>query len=311
MRFTAVSIGGAVPRREFDGAVQSSFPSAANLRLDHDGTIITLLASGDNDLPQGIRLQAPAEVTLNELRPGERAACRAGVLRFETFPMTIDLRPAQRWISDLPALRADLGQPHADRAWKATWEALTRRQTARRAELVAGELFSLESGSLTCQKVGRTILEIASATRRLVPGEAAASCCKLIGLGQGLTPSGDDLLVGYLAGLWSTVRDCVERRVFLQELGEAISHSAAQTTDLSRTYLILAAKGQVSRSISALIEAISQGWETDPLLTTAEKMMSMGHTSGMDMATGLLVGLGVWDGESFIQRSSQWQQPNG
>ncbi len=307
MLFNAVTIGGAVPRHHFDGAVQASFSSAANLRLDDGGTMITLLASDDNDLPQGIRLQASTEAALSELRPGERAVCRAGVLRFETFPMTIDLRPAQRWVSDLPALRADMGRPHADRAWEVIWEALTRRQTASRAEIVASELVSREPGSLTGQKISQVVIEIVSATRRLVPGEAAASCCKLIGLGQGLTPSGDDLLVGYLAGLWSTVKDCVERRVFIQELSEAITRSAAQTTDLSRTYLILAAKGQVSRSISVLIEAISQGWGTIPLLQAAEKVMSVGHTSGMDMATGLLIGLGIWDGESFTQRRSQWQ----
>jgi hypothetical protein len=304
MRFNAVSIGGAVPRTNFDCAVQSSFPSAANLHLAQDGVIITLLASGDSDLPQGIRLQTPAVVTLTALRAGERASCRAGVLRFETFPLTVDLRQARLWVCDLPSLDADLSRPDAACAWETIWEALARRQTASKAEIVAGELFSTDKHHLIGQRVGQYIQKIILATRQLDTRGTFDSCKKLIGLGQGLTPSGDDLLVGYLAGLWSAVRDREERRAFLRELGEALRSVATQTNGLSRTYLVLAADGQVSSGITGLIEAICRGWETDRLLDAAEKVMRIGHTSGMDTVTGLLVGLGAWDGEIFDHKGA-------
>ncbi len=44
----------------------------------------------------------------------------------------------------------------------------------------------------------------------------------LIGLGPGLTPSGDDFLVGYLAGLWCSAGSTRLRVEFLSALGKAI-----------------------------------------------------------------------------------------
>jgi hypothetical protein len=121
----------------------------------------------------------------------------------------------------------------------------------------------------------------------------------LIGLGPGLTPSGDDLLVGYMAGLWCMVRDKSERAQFISGLGETIRHLSQNTNDISRTYLYHAVRGQVSSRLANLAEVIGQGANPEQLLEIAAAAMKIGHTSGMETVTGLLVGLTAWEGHLF------------
>ena len=103
----------------------------------------------------------------------------------------------------------------------------------------------------------------------------------LIGLGAGLTPSGDDLLVGYLAGLWCTVRDKSERAQYISSLGKSILHYAYKTNDISRTYLYHAVRGQVSSRLADLAQGICRGADPEVLYENSETAMNVGHTSGM------------------------------
>ena len=59
MYLNALSIGYAIPRADFDAAVHSVFKSALNLRLASGGKLLTLVASSEADLPQGIRVDTP------------------------------------------------------------------------------------------------------------------------------------------------------------------------------------------------------------------------------------------------------------
>ena len=136
--------------------------------------------------------------------------------------------------------------------------------------------------------------QLVNSTRHFELADAAAVEA-LIGLGAGLTPSGDDLLAGYMAGLWCTVRKQKDRTHFISELGNRIIELSVRTNDISRTYLFHAVHGQVSSHIAALAEAISRPGEPYRLLEAAEQAMQNGSTSGMDTVTGLLLGISAWD----------------
>jgi hypothetical protein len=129
---------------------------------------------------------------------------------------------------------------------------------------------------------------------------ASSSIEKLIGLGAGLTPSGDDLLVGYLAGLWCAVWDKSELAQSVSNLGKVVVRLSRQTNDISRTYLYHASRGQVSSRLADLAEVICRGQNSDRLLTTVASAMQVGHTSGMDAVTGLLIGLAAWEGNHLL-----------
>jgi hypothetical protein len=51
--------------------------------------------------------------------------------------------------------------------------------------------------------------------------------------------------------------------------------------------------------LANLAEAIGRGANSEQLLKIAEAAMKIGHTSGMETVTGLLVGLAAWEGHLF------------
>ncbi len=158
---------------------------------------------------------------------------------------------------------------------------------------MAEKLFHASARAGVPHKAGEAVRELLHATRRHDLNASAVEA--LIGLGSGLTPSGDDLLISYLAGLWCTVREESKRSQFIPSLGEMIIHLSSKTNDISRTYLYHAAQGQVSSRMANLAEAICRGENIERLSEIAEAAMSIGHTSGMDAVTGLLIGLAAWN----------------
>jgi hypothetical protein len=49
--------------------------------------------------------------------------------------------------------------------------------------------------------------------------------------------------------------------------------------------------------LETLARAVSQGEHSDRLLEAVEAAMQVGHASGMEAVTGLLLGLSAWDGD--------------
>ena len=295
MHLKAISIGDAVPRTDFDATVHSVFRSAVNLRPAKGSLLLTLIASGEADLPQGIRVNFPEGFSFERLCIGSKVICQDNFLDFENSSLMIELREAKRWKCDLPALGADMANPTVAAAWKCVWQFLNERQRRLEAEIVAEALFRSDepAQSAISRRAGEAIYALLDATRRYNL-DHTSMLNTLIGLGSGLTPSGDDLLVGYLAGLWCTVQDRCERVQSVSKLGKAVIHLSRQTNDISRTYLYHASQGQVSSRLADLAEVICRGENSDRILSSVESAMRVGHTSGMDAVTGLLIGLATW-----------------
>ena len=116
----------------------------------------------------------------------------------------------------------------------------------------------------------------------------------MIGLGPGVTPTSDDILIGYMAGLWSIAGAHKEKLTFIEIFGKALLQLTERTNEISRTYLYHAIHRQFSSRLINLVNAIANG-EKEQLLSTAKDAMCVGHSSGMDSVTGLLMGLAVWD----------------
>jgi Protein of unknown function (DUF2877) len=104
----------------------------------------------------------------------------------------------------------------------------------------------------------------------------------LVGLGPGLTPSGDDFLMGALAML-----DALEQTNMHAALGEAILAAAGRTSPVSASLLRAAAAGHVGENLHMMIAAIIAG-EVDAALAAAARI---GHTSGWDALAGAVVTL--------------------
>jgi hypothetical protein len=108
---------------------------------------------------------------------------------------------------------------------------------------------------------------------------------RLIGLGEGLTPAGDDLLVGSLA-----VARRFRRGYLLDEpgVGQALANAAREgTTLVAREFLIEAIEGRFSEIVIALLTAADLRCARAAL----DDLLDLGATSGADTAAGMRLAL--------------------
>jgi len=102
---------------------------------------------------------------------------------------------------------------------------------------------------------------------------------RLLGLGSGLTPSGDDVLAGYLAGAAAYGLAVDELRAFV------CAEAPRRTTTLSAALLRHAAAGEAIPQVCRLLLALDDGMGTDDALAG---LLRVGHTSGAALAAGVL-----------------------
>lgn len=112
---------------------------------------------------------------------------------------------------------------------------------------------------------------------------------RLVGLGPGLTPSGDDLLGGILIALKGL--GCREA---VHMLWPAVSRCAAEARNpISAAHLAAAAEGLGSAAVHAVFHDLVRG--NDRALTDRlEAIGRIGHSSGWDALAGVVTVLRAW-----------------
>jgi hypothetical protein len=299
MRLQALSAGEHAPRGRFTGAVHSVFHKACNIRLD-DGRLLALLTPQSANLPHGVRVDmAPEFGFADRLRVGQKAGCRADVLRVVEAGLSIDLGRARLWRSELEAPGIDLDRPEAALAWRTAWHALWRHECGAAMTHDPHRFDASVRPVSPCDALRRAAfrdaLRLARAARSRQQEQAAAAIGRLIGRGPGLTPSGDDLLVGFLAGLRVAAGSRSERLAFLDWLGKTVIEAVAATNEISRAFLRHAAAGSVAEPLALLARRIGEAATPDEVERAIARALRFGHTSGADATLGLLLGLAAWN----------------
>jgi hypothetical protein len=123
----------------------------------------------------------------------------------------------------------------------------------------------------------RTLSHAATAAQ----ARSAVSC--LLGRGPGLTPAGDDLLCGLLAGARLFGRDCTD---IAAAVATELANRPRATTALSRQLLWRACKGDGLPELRELAAALV----TDPAVVhnRLSLLTAIGHTSGIALLAGVL-----------------------
>jgi hypothetical protein len=114
---------------------------------------------------------------------------------------------------------------------------------------------------------------------------------ELIGLGEGLTPSGDDFMGGLLFCI-RTLQDLYKPfhpSVFSKE-EEFLEKSKSRTNLISYTILKDHANGFASETLHEFIHAILTSQDREHLRYIASDMIHIGHSTGWDLLTGVLAG---------------------
>ena len=117
---------------------------------------------------------------------------------------------------------------------------------------------------------------------------------RLLGVGPGLTPAGDDLLAGLLVGLWSFGQQAEPLRLAV------LAGLAAGTTDLSAALLRCAARGESIPQVNQLLRTLSGSASQGRLDHAMYELVRVGHTSGTALATGVLAAATMAIGDSRV-----------
>jgi len=311
-RLTALAAGSEVPAGDFAFSVHSAFGAAMNLAVAGRRGLVTLVGADAADYPQGIRLATRECFDAWPVPVGTRGH-REGVALVFDGPdggelFAIDLSAA------VTAQRQAL--PRLDPSDEALREAravcaahLDGLQEAKGTDL---RLAAVCGRSSPPTSLGRNLVE---AAHELAGGvgdrnadAAASAASRLMGLGTGLTPTGDDFLCGLLAALWCASGEGSPERQFVVEWGTALSARLDSTNAISATFLECAIAGSFPGAVSALAAAVAgshAGHAHEDAREALDGLCALGHSSGMDIATGFLFGLWLRTDEEMRRHAPQ------
>ncbi len=166
-------------------------------------------------------------------------------------------------------------------AWNARFAA---RSLARLREAARGRLPSEGFGFLI-EPTRERPRAVAAFSRWLAePDGAPDGAAGLIGLGPGLTPSGDDLIGGALCALHAAGRGATARQL----ADWAVPLARTGTNRISQAHLACAAQGESGDTVNNAIVALLSG---DPV--DIDRIDAIGHTSGWDALAGATLALEV------------------
>lgn len=113
--------------------------------------------------------------------------------------------------------------------------------------------------------------------------------CALLGLGMGLTPSGDDVLAGLALALHLPQSPYHER---FDDLGDALERHLHRTHVISAAFIRDALYGEVSVPMQGFICLLYGDYaERGERDRTIHTLTALGHSSGYDLLSGILAGL--------------------
>jgi hypothetical protein len=248
-------------RGAFAGEVHSVFERVVNL-ADAGGNLVSLASRSLDDAPGTLRVDA-ARLDGYGLRTGMRAHTRGATLHVDEARFAVRFGGAPPWHARLPAYPGD--------------------DTRLRANLAAVRSRVGEEPPLLATRSQA----LGDALRRADIDLVCTHGRALLGLGPGLTPSGDDLLVGVFAVLNLAGSPCAGSR---RACDEIVAHAKARTNAISTAALREAARGRVRDSVQALVREVVAGGP--PRLPEAlARVLAIGSTSGRDMVCGIVCGL--------------------
>lgn len=118
------------------------------------------------------------------------------------------------------------------------------------------------------------------------------SLSNLLGCGEGLTPSGDDLICGFLLAAHSWKEILFPSFALQKTIGKIVEDAQKKTTTLSANLIACAASGSADERIIRCVKWLNSGDHSAAFIM--KELLSYGSSSGLDNLAGML---------AFIQSS--------
>ncbi|MBS1089706.1 oxamate carbamoyltransferase subunit AllH family protein [Gluconobacter wancherniae] len=216
-----------------------------------------------------------ADLDALPLFPRQQGSWRDGAIQMGSASLEI----ASAMIVDTAVCRPDVREDRP-RLWLSLFDQLSRWiSCAETPSTVIAELLDDGPSDPAAMAVDQMLR---SGVRRCDPALLAGATLSLAGLGQGLTPSGDDFLAGLMMAAFGNLDD--PSSICLPVLEAA----RGRTSDLSWAFLHAAAHGHATAPWRALIRTADAPFA---LAACCDAIVRYGASSGEDMLCGFMWGL--------------------
>lgn len=224
---------------------------------------------------------------LDQNRPAE---IRDGLIRFPSPGITIHTANAEIW--DLPPRPSSvLSPPERRQRIKAVASQMLARRKVSLSQPLANflelEYLNGQASSTLSNRVD--LAEFYRIIHQPNPPDILAALQPMLGLGTGLTPSGDDLIVGLLLA-YNRWGDLLKPGFDVKGFSEAVTRLAFQkTTRISANLIDCAAQGLADERLIAALDGLMTG--SAGITPCAEYLSAWGSSSGIDTLAGLALAL--------------------
>lgn len=282
--------------------VHSVFRQALN--LEAAGRLVAVAPQAAGGLPNGLSVSGNPDFQALGVTRGMALAGKWPTFEIPDASLRLELARAWSWSPQLPRGIIDAGSPEVRARVALAASIVAARATqvgfAQCLALLGDEDGAGGSGVAAGGAEGHlarvvddpaaaagllAIEAMRTAVHRSDLVAAGVAADRLIGLGDGLTPSGDDFLVGLTAALRASghrLADPLARLV--------AEHAAGATTDVARAAHDHAARGEYAERIHEVLDALGHD-RADELRGRVERALSWGASSGADALLGIVVGL--------------------
>ena len=160
-------------------------------------------------------------------------------------------------------------------------DSLARHAIASCAPGTLLELYTAPNSNTFLKLFARGATNLVNGMRTHSLNRAIDGARQLAGLGQGLTPGGDDFIIGVMFAAWSGLYGTASK-AFCIRLAQT---AAPRTTTLSGAFLHAAARGEAMSVWHTLLTAFARPSDFVPAL---QALFQVGHTSGADALAGFI-----------------------
>lgn len=175
-------------------------------------------------------------------------------------------------------------------------DVLSRAPNRRGLAHLLPDVRDLAAGAVPPMNIDLLDQRLVSGLRRLVAAVRArdgaaflAAAALLVGTGVGLTPSGDDVLLGAIGGLMARDALAPPAEGWLAMPLQALpNHLRGRTTVVSEALLLHAVEGRFPERLLDLFGALESG-DVTVAEYAAQRLSTFGMSSGREMALGALV----------------------
>lgn len=241
------------------GLVLASFPTALYLSVGAHHEILPVIASDALMLPTAVRLSAAGRELGWGVGPGDTVT----VGRSEILLPTMHVRVVREWRPARVRAVPELADP------------------GLLSELADTLSCALLSGPVSTPELVDQATAVCRAARCADDAAVRRGVRQMLGAGQGLTPSGDDVLCAVLL-----VLNGAGDAPAVEILGAAVQDRWTATTSLSASLLDAARKGYAVPECAALVERALRG-DLAGAREALTSTLAIGHSSGQDLVAGL------------------------